>query len=182
MPFAYYDRLSPARQAIYRRSDAIGALDLPKGTRVADPVRKVYSGLAVGSREVVQTGSQRLVDALVKGFDVPPVDVRVLAVRPSDVEGELHGLYEPDEDRPVACISVWMRTAQRKQVVAFRSFVRTIVHEFVHHLDYEHFHLPETFHTEGFYKREASLSNALFAAAGVVPPARNGQNGRSRLE
>ena len=69
----------------------------------------------------------------------PPCDVRVLAVRPSDFEGELHGLYEPDEDQPPALISVWMKTAQRKQVVAFRSFVRTLVHELLHHLDYEHF-------------------------------------------
>ena len=96
--------------------------------------------------------------------------VRVLAVRPSDYEGELHGLYEPDEDRPRALISVWMKTAQKKQVVAFRSFVRTVVHEMLHHLDYEHFGLEETFHTEGFYKRESSLSNGIFAAAGIPPP------------
>ena len=44
------------------------------------------------------------------------------------------------------------------------------MHEFLHHLDYEHFKLPETFHTEGFYKRESSLSNALFAASGLTLP------------
>ena len=170
MRFAYYERLSPARKAIYRQSDAIRVLELPAGIAVATPVRTIDTGLAQGDRTTVQNGAQRLVDALVKGFAVPPVDVHVLAVRPSDVEGELHGLYEPDEDLPTARISVWMRTAHRKQVVAFRSFVRTIVHEFLHHLDYEHFKLPETFHTEGFYKRESSLSNALFVASGIVSP------------
>jgi hypothetical protein len=176
MPFAYYDRLSAARKAVYRQSDAIRALELPPGVAVAEPMRTIVEGLAQGHRGIVQKGAQQLVNALVKGYRVPPVLVRVLAARPSDVEGELHGLYEPDEDYPTARISVWMRTAQRKQVVAFRSFVRTIVHEFLHHLDYEHFLLPETFHTEGFYKRESSLSNALFAASGIVFPA-NG-NGR----
>jgi hypothetical protein len=49
------------------------------------------------------------------------------------------------------------------------------VHEFLHHLDYEHFKLPETFHTEGFYRRESSLANALFeaedaAAQAASPP------------
>jgi len=165
MRFAYYDRLSPARQAIYRRSDEIVSLELPPGTAVAAPVHAIDDGLVRGHRATVQRGSQELIDALVTGFGVPFVDVRVLAVRPSDVEGELHGLYEPDEDIPRARISVWMRTAQKKQVVAFRSFVRTLVHEFLHHLDYEHFKLPETFHTQGFYKRESVLSNALFAAA-----------------
>ena len=170
MPFAYYDRLTPARQAIYRKSDAIGALALPAGIDVALPVLMIGDGLARGHRATVQNGSQSLIDALVEGFAVPPVDVRVLAVRPSDYEGELHGLYEPDEDRPRALISVWMKTAQKKQVVAFRSFVRTVVHEMLHHLDYEHFGLEETFHTEGFYKRESSLSNGIFAAAGIPPP------------
>ena len=42
------------------------------------------------------------------------------------------------------------------QVVAFRTFLRTLIHELCHHLDYELFLLEETFHTEGFYKRESS--------------------------
>ena len=173
MPFAYYDRLSPARQAIYRKSDAIETLALPAGVPVADAVRAIADALAQDRRTGVQRAAQQLVDALVAGFAVPPVAVRVLAVRPSDHEGELHGLYEPNEDDPPASISVWMRTAQRRQVVAFRSFLRTVVHEFLHHLDYELFEFPETFHTEGFYKRESSLANALFAAAGIeVPPPR----------
>ena len=82
------------------------------------------------------------------------------------------GCTSPTRSSPTARISVWMRTAQKKQVVAFKSFLRTVVHEFLHHLDYEHFKLPETFHTEGFYKRESSLSNALFAAAPPPPPRR----------
>jgi hypothetical protein len=59
--------------------------------------------------------------------------------------------------------------AQRKQVVAFRTFLRTLVHELCHHLDYELFKLAETFHTEGFYKRESSLVNQL---AGPPPKRR----------
>ena len=50
-----------------------------------------------------------------------------------------------------------MRTAQQKRVVAFRTFLRTLLHELCHHLDYELYQLPETFHTEGFYKRESHL-------------------------
>jgi hypothetical protein len=175
MPFAYYDRLSAARKAIYRQSDAVVTLALPAGSvgAVAAPVVAILTALEAGRRPAVQRGAQALIDLLVAGFGVPAVDVRVLAVRPSDIEGELHGLYEPDEELDTARISVWMRTAQRKQVVAFKAFLRTLVHEFLHHLDYELFNLPETFHTEGFYKRESSLTNALLAAAGLpVPPAR----------
>ncbi|MCC7328258.1 MAG: hypothetical protein IT521_15795 [Burkholderiales bacterium] len=183
MRFAYYDRLSPARKEIYRRSDAIATLDLPPGIAVAQPVLAIGDGLSLGHRATVQKGAQTLIDTLVFGFAVPPVDVRVLAVRPSDMDGELHGLYEPDEEVATARISVWMRTAQKRQVVAFRSFLRTVVHEFLHHLDYEHFGLPETFHTEGFYKRESSLANALFGINGIAAsaPAASGGFGKSRL-
>ena len=49
----------------------------------------------------------------------------------------------------------------------------TLVHEMCHHFDYELYRLPETFHTEGFYKRESTLVAALLAQeaerAGVQP-------------
>ncbi|MGH7255674.1 MAG: hypothetical protein ACREI3_07840, partial [Nitrospirales bacterium] len=54
-----------------------------------------------------------------------------------------------------------MRTAKRRQVVAFRTFLRTLVHELGHHVDYELLGLAETFHTEGFYKRESNLLHQL---------------------
>jgi len=90
--------------------------------------------------------------------------VRVLAARPSDDYGELHGLYEPEP--PPARITLWMRTAAKRRVVAFKSFLRTLVHELLHHLDYEVFRFEETFHTEGFFKRESSLARQLLGEPG----------------
>jgi hypothetical protein len=163
MPFAYYAKLSPARQRIYRRSDAIETLPLPAGVMAGEIVVLIRDGLAGDDVKAVQRACQALVDALVAGYRVPPIRIRVLARRPSDDYGELHGLYEPEEGRTPARITVWMRTAAKKQVVAFKTFLRTVVHEVGHHLDYEHFKLEETFHTEGFYKRESALANALLA-------------------
>jgi hypothetical protein len=50
-----------------------------------------------------------------------------------------------------------MRTVHYKRVVAFRTFVRTLLHEVGHHLDYTYLKLEDSFHTEGFFKRESSL-------------------------
>ena len=163
MPFAYYDRLSPARKRIYRQSDAIGSLPIPPSLGVENDVAGLRSALASDARPLAQRHSQAIVDRLVAAYHVPPVRVRVLARRPADDYGELHGFYEPGEGRVRARITVWMRTAQKRQVVAFRSFLRTLCHEVCHHLDYELFALEETFHTEGFYKRESALANALLA-------------------
>lgn len=161
MRFGYYDRLSPARKKIYRRSDDIAALGMPAQLDLGRTVVRIEAALRADDRAAVQRECQRLIDALVAGYHVPGVRVRVLARRPADGYGELHGLYEPEEGRTPPRITAWMRTAQKWQVVAFKTFLRTVIHELCHHLDYELFALEETFHTEGFYKRESSLVAAL---------------------
>jgi hypothetical protein len=170
MPFPYYDRLSAARKRIYRKSDAIDTLGIPPELELGAEVQRIAGALRDGKRVDARRACQDLIDALTAGYKVPQVQVRVLAKRPSDDYGELHGLYEPEDEGTPTRISVWMRTAQRKQVVAFKTFLRTLIHELCHHLDYELFAMEETFHTEGFYKRESSLVNALLAQADAVSP------------
>lgn len=164
MPFAYFDRLPPARQRIYLKSDAIEAVPLPPDLGLEPVLAMLSQSLADEHRAGVAAAAQQLIDALVACLQVPPLEVKVLAVRPHGHWGELHGLYEPQEPPARSVISVWMRTVARKQVVAYKSLVRTLLHEFCHHLDYELYQLPETFHTEGFYKRESSLFHQLHPA------------------
>ena len=168
MRFAYYSRLTAAQQRIYRKSDAIETIALPPGLAPGADVAAIRAALVADDRRGAQRGCQRIVDVLATGYHVPRVGVRVLAQRPSDDYGELHGLYEPEDGATLARITVWMRTARRRQVVAFKSFLRTVCHEMCHHLDYELFALEETFHTEGFYKRESVLANALLAAEPIA--------------
>lgn len=163
MRFGYYDRLSAARKKIYRRSDDIVELGMPSRLELGETVARIEAALRADDRASVQRECQNLIDALAEGYRVPGVRVRVLAQRPADDYGELHGLYEPEEGRTPPRITAWMRTAHKRQVVAFKTFLRTVIHELVHHLDYELFALEETFHTEGFYKRESSLTSALLA-------------------
>ena len=157
MPFAYFDRLSPARKRIYLRSDSIERVDLPQSPSAERLVKDMEAALASENRGEAERFAQALLNDLCERLKVPRVRVRVLSVRPSGNWGELHGLYEPFEDGTLPLITVWMRTVARKQVVAFKTFLRTVLHELCHHLDYELYELPETFHTQGFYKRESSL-------------------------
>ena len=98
---------------------------------------------------------------------MPPVRVQVLAARPHAKWGELHGLYETSgrrEDAPL--ITLWMRTARQKRVVAFRTFLRTLLHEVGHHVDYTLLRLGDSFHTQGFYQRESHLFHQLVTDGG----------------
>ena len=163
MPFAYYDRLSAAKKRIYRASDAIDAVPVSVDASVGAVVGRIRQTLEADDRRALRDACQDLANHLTRGWQVPQLMILVLAKRPADDSGELHGLYEPGDDGAPARISVWMRTAQRRQIVAFKSFVRTLCHELCHHLDYELCGFEGTFHTEGFYKRESSLANALLA-------------------
>ena len=159
MPFAYFSRLSRARQRVYLRSAAVTAVPLPDAAALAPLAAATERALAAGERQGVEEASQALADGLCRQLAVPAVAVSVLAARQSHSWGELHGLYEPEP--PPARITLWMRTAERRQVVAPRTFLRTLFHELLHHLDYEWLKLPETFHTEGFFQRESDLARQL---------------------
>ncbi|HUG52758.1 MAG TPA: hypothetical protein VMR21_04130 [Vicinamibacteria bacterium] len=177
MPFAYYGRLSRRDRAVYDRSDAIPAIVLPLPEALRPMVDVLRQGLETDDRRVVEAAAQALCRAITQSLDVEPVDVGVLAVRPRLREAELHGLYTHEPGRRPR-IRVWMRTVAYKRVVAFRTFLRTLLHELSHHLDYTHLGLAESFHTEGFFRRESSLFHQLVprpeagARGGVREPPR----------
>ena len=165
MVFDYYNRLSAKKQSVYRQSDAITAIRLPDPQPLRLAAQSLVAALKSEDRDTVQSLSQQIADGIIAQLKVPPLRIQVLAVRPSDDWGELHGLYLPEEDGKTAKIQLWMRTAKHKRVVAYKSFLRTLLHELCHHLDYELYRFPETFHTEGFYSRESSLLHQLAPAA-----------------
>ncbi len=158
--FSYYRKLSAAQKRIYDKSDAITRVKLPAPERFHPAIIALQSGLEREDREMVADAASRIVGGLCIVFNVPKIKVKVLSKRPSGRWGELHGLYESGEGQGIT-LTVWMRTAERKDVVAFKTFLRTIVHEFMHHLDYHLIKLDDSFHTAGFYKRENSLAKGL---------------------
>lgn len=161
MAFDYYNRLSRIQRRIYRRSDAIDQVTLGAVSAMQAAAGHVHAALADGDQSATRRHSNGLIGLICDDLGVTRAQVRVLARRPTAHWGELHGLYEPAETDSRARITVWMRTAQRRQVVAFRTYLRTLLHEVCHHLDYELFGLDESFHTEGFFQRESSLVNQL---------------------
>jgi hypothetical protein len=164
--FNYYYRLSARSKRIYDASDRIEALPLPAVSEFWPCMPKLQAALESDTPAAVQRVCQLLADGMCRQLQVPAVTVKVLARRPFNRCGELHGLYEGVEAAlKVARITLWMRTAQRKQVVAFRSFLRTLLHELCHHFDYTHFKLADSLHTGGFYKRESSLFHQLVTDA-----------------
>jgi tRNA/tmRNA/rRNA uracil-C5-methylase (TrmA/RlmC/RlmD family) len=158
--YSYYRKLGAAQKRIYDKSDAVPALELPQADRFRSCMTDLRRALEKEDKNAAQSAAQRMISGLCEVFDVERTAIIVLAKRPSKSWGELHGLYEREEGETNK-ITVWMRTAERKQVVAFKTFLRTIIHEFIHHLDYVLLDLEDSFHTEGFFKRESSVVRQL---------------------
>jgi hypothetical protein len=168
--FSYYRRLNAAQRRVYRASDDVVSVPLPDAESLRPLTHMLEQELIGEDRARVQSLCQQLANGLAARLGAPRITVVVLAARPSADWGELHGLYESAVQGEAARITLWMRTAQRRRVVAFRTFLRTLLHELGHHLDYEVFRFGESYHTEGFYKRESSLFRQLMGTASLASP------------
>jgi hypothetical protein len=146
-----------ALQAKFAESDRLRTLEVPQNDRLQAAARSVASamqGSTVSSVRLACTEFLRVASAF---YGVGQPAIRVLAARPLRVrEGgsiELFGDYNPE----TMLIRLWMRTAIRKQVTSFGTFLSTLCHEFCHHLDCQRFGFAESWHTRGFYGRTATL-------------------------
>lgn len=169
---AWYRRLPPSLRRVAEASDRFRTLPLRPDPALHAIVAALPPALREGDPVVVQRLAQRLADLMCADLRVPSVRIRVALRRPPLRGGELHGLYQSDQRR-THDITVWMLTAKRGQVVRYRTFLRTMLHELCHHCDYHLLCLRESLHTQGFYQRESSLFASLGAGevdeAGASP-------------
>lgn len=184
MASEWWRRLPTAQRREYERSDSIGHVRLTASAALSEAVRGLEQALALDDVHATEQAAQRLVNRICAGLSVPPVRVCVEGVRPHDRRGELHGLYSPSGGGGRDRITVWMRTAKRRDVVRMRTFLRTLLHEVCHHLDFALFSLPNSFHSKGFYQRESSLFRTIVRGTALAAPgrARNGPGAPAEAE
>jgi len=144
--------------ARFRESDRNGSLSLPQNNRVQAAAAAVESSLRAEATSAVRSASRDFLSVLAGFCGVETPGIRVLPARPiRSREGgqatELFGDYDPR----TKLIRAWMRTAVRKQVTSFGTYLSTLCHEFCHHLDYQKFGYGDSWHTRGFYERTAAL-------------------------
>jgi len=170
-------RLTRTQQRIYDRSNAVASIGLRATPVLRAAVAALVGALQSADRARVEQVAQVIADEITRALTVPRVKVIVSLTRPSNARGELHGLYTPSRATAYATIKVWMVTAKRGQVVAFKTFLRTLLHEICHHLDYALLRLPDSMHTDGFYKRESSLFYQIGGAvAAAIDVPRTGES------
>ena len=108
----------------YFKSDRLHAVDMPQGDRLRAPAARIQPALESGESHALRNACAEFLFAAADFYGVARPQIRVLAARPLRVrEGgwatELFGDYHSEKK----LIRVWMRTAVRKQVTYFWSFV-----------------------------------------------------------
>jgi hypothetical protein len=177
---AFYHRLPLQAQRRYLASDVIDRFPLTPSPAAFTMVANLMHALEGGAPSIVQRASQALLTEVCRLLGVRPVRIEVRSVRPHNSRGELHGLFYPrapvrNAATPVRSraaspapgeplIVLWMRTAQRHDVVKPRTFLRTLMHELGHYLDYALLKLADSYHSGGFYQRESFLVRTLCPA------------------
>jgi hypothetical protein len=143
--------------ADFQESDRITTLDLPEDACLPAVANSIESAMKSEQIVSVRRACAEFLKAASQFYRVPDCSVRVLAARPLRVSErsatELFGDYDPE----TMLIRVWMRTAVRKEITSFGTFLSTLCHEFCHHLDYKKFGFADSWHTRGFYERAAVL-------------------------
>jgi len=142
----------------FLKSDLLTSLPVPADDRLCAQAASLASALEEGAVAGLRRVCAGYLSVAADFYGVVRPQVSVLAARPVRVrEGgwasELFGDYSPQTVQ----IRVWMRTAVRKQVTSFGTFLSTLCHEFCHHLDYQRFKFRNSWHTRGFYERTAAL-------------------------
>ncbi len=151
------------------RSNKIPALDYRPAARERELTRKLIASTSAGEREVL---GQNLLDSICRSLKIPRVRLRVFEkrqphkLRDGKLAYKLFGVYYCDS----AIIEIANLTSIRKQTVAGKTFLDTLIHELMHHVDRKFLRIPSTPHSYGFYARIADLKNKLMRAKGAEHP------------
>lgn len=155
---AFFYRLSSKAQRCYLTSDSIDRFEFVPDSRTTARVDSLLTTLESGSLPALNQAAQALIDEICRQLAAPAVRAEIRGVRPRDRRRELHGIFYPSRRHMI----VWMRTAQRHEVVRPKTFLRTLLHELGHYLDYSVLKLEDSYHTQGFFRRESFLVRALY--------------------
>lgn len=150
-------RFTRAEKKAYQVSNSLESVNFAVTPSMRRKVEDLALWLAEGDKSRVKAATQNVLDLLCAAAEVTPARLKLKDTAYAKFRGgkavwKLYGTCERD-----GTITVAFRTAVRRQVFAFKTFLNTVVHEFMHHYDAHKLILAASFHTSGFYRRVRDL-------------------------
>ena len=149
------------RLSNYERSNAILNVEIKPSSKAILLTKKILKSKTTALRQKL---SQSLLDELSDLVDIADVRVKISDARQyhkragGRVVYKQYGYYKPDSHY----IYITNKTAVRQQILAPKTFLDTLLHEWLHHYDHEALNL-DSIHTSGFYARLKDLKMKLKA-------------------
>ena len=111
-----------------------------------------------------QKDAQSLINYLCDKFHIPYAIVKVINTpqpHATNYRGSLKSKTLGTYNSGFQLITMYNITAVKRQVVSIKTFMSTLLHEFIHHYDYAYLKFNSSPHTAGFYKRISDLEKKL---------------------
>jgi len=142
-------RFSRSETRAYVRSNEVVEVLFEVGTAARAWAVELEVALVREDREAVRRSAEELLNALADAGGVPRAVFRLKDTAYARFRGgravwKLYGTCDRDGQ-----ITVAYRTAVQRKVFAYRTFLDTLVHEFMHHYDNYGLRLAASFHTSG---------------------------------
>jgi len=158
-------RFTRAEKRAYQLSNTLAGVDFAVTPSMRRKVEDLAVWLAAGDRSRVKGATQVVLDLLCEAASIPLARLKLkdsadARFRSGKAVWKLYGTCDRD-----GLITVAFRTAVQRKVFAFRTFLNTVVHEFMHHYDHRKLKLAASFHTSGFYRRVRDLYVRLLGEA-----------------
>ena len=155
---------SHAEKKAYEISNRLLSVDFRVTPSMKRKVDDLAIWLSAGDKSKVRGATQAVIELLCAAARVPAARLSLVDRAPGEFRGDklvvkLYGVCAPD-----GTITMAYRTAVRRKVIAFKTYVNTLVHEFMHHYDHQRLQLGASFHTRGFYQRVGDLVAQLVPA------------------
>ena len=154
-------KFSVSEQKAYAISNARTEVDFKITPSMRRKVGDLALWLAEGDQSRVKETTQLVLDLLCEAAEISPAKLELMDAAEARIRGDkavwkLYGTCERD-----GTITVAFRTAVRRKVFAFKTFLNTVVHEYVHWYDAQRLELGASFHTSGFFQRVRDVYTQL---------------------
>jgi len=147
------------KKSNYEYSNSVTKIKMPISDTAVDLTQKLLVSQAADERQEL---GEELLDELsdLAGIEIVELNIvddnQIHRKRDGKIVMKRYGVYKVS----AKAISIHNRTAARGQILAAKSFVDTLLHEWLHHYDFKRLKL-NSIHSRGFYLRLNDLKTKL---------------------
>ena len=154
-------QFSAREKKAYALSNSLTGVDFKITPSMRRKVGDLALWLAEGDKLRVKETTQLVLDLLCEAAEIPPAKLELKDTAEARFRGDkavwkLYGACERN-----GTITVAFKTAVRRKVFAFKTYLNTVIHEYMHWYDARKLNLGISFHTSGFYHRVRDVYTQL---------------------